>query len=254
MKTLGGWLRRDTVHLLRAALLFGFAALIAKLFIAGEMVKYMAPALDPLTALTGVVLAAMGVMEVAEGSRHAHDDEHRADAIEQTLTYLLVVLPLGLGILVTPRALGAGALGGESVASLLLAYAPGSAPSPVAEPPAPLKPIADTAEILAYLQQAGVSGVGQRVRATGLALRSEALGEGEFALLRYSVAHCVADARPVALLVVASGDPAVAVDQWVEVDGVLGVREREGNGLVSIVAERVRPIAEPQNPYLSSSF
>ena len=95
--------------------------------------------------------------------------------------------------------------------------------------------------------------MGQRVRATGLALRGEGLRGREFALLRYSIAHCVADARPLALLVIGSGDP-VAVDQWVEVDGVLGVREREGNGLVSIVAERVRPIAEPQNPYLSASF
>ncbi len=254
MSGLGEGLRRDPVRLLRAVLLFGFAALIAKLFVAGEMVKYMAPALDPLTVLTGVVLAAMGVVELAGGSRHAHDDEQTADPLEQTLTYMLVILPLALGILVTPRGLGAGALGGESVASLLLAYAPGSAPAQGGEPPAPAKPIGDTADILAYLQQAGVSGVGQRVRATGLALRTEALGEREFALLRYSIAHCVADARPLALLVVAAGDPVVAADQWVEVDGVLGVREREGDRLVSIVAERVRPIAEPQNPYLSSSF
>ena len=253
MRALRGRRRRDPVRLLRAALLFGFAGLIAKLFITGEMVKYMAPALDPLTALTGAVVAAMGVMEVAAGSRHAHDDGRRVDAIEQILTYMLVVVPLGLGLLVTPRALGAGALGGESVASLLLGYAPGSAPSPGAGPPAPFKPIGDTADLLTYLQQVGVSGVGQRVRATGLALRGEGLRGREFALLRYSIAHCVADARPLALLVIASGDP-VAVDQWVEVDGVLGVREREGNGLVSIVAERVRPIAEPQNPYLSASF
>jgi uncharacterized repeat protein (TIGR03943 family) len=246
--------RRNTVHLLRGALLLGFAGLIAKLFIAGEMVKYLAPALDPLTALTGVVTAAMGVMELVGESHHAHGDGDKADAIEQTLTYVLVVLPLGLGILVTPRALGVGALGGESMEGLLLAYAPGSAPSPGATPPAPSKPIADTADVLAYLQQTGMSGVGQRVRVTGLALHGEGFGEREFVLLRYSIAHCVDDARPLALLVVASGDPTVAADQWVEVEGVLGVSEREGSRLVTIVAERARPIPEPPNPYLSSSF
>lgn len=238
---------------MRAALLFGLAGLIARLFMAGEMVKYMAPALDPLTALTGVVLAVMGAMEVIGGARHAHDEEH-ADGIEQALTYALLVLPLALGILVTPRALGAGALGGESVTSLLLAYAPGPGPSPGAEPPAPPRAIADTADVLAYLQRAGVAGVGRQVRASGLALSGAGLGEREFALLRYSIAHCVADARPLALLVVTSGDPAVAVDHWVEVDGVLGVREREGSRLVTIVAEHVRPIAEPPNPYLASGF
>lgn len=245
---------RNTVHLLRGVLLLGFAGLIAKLFMAGEMVKYMAPALDPLTALTGVVMAVMGVMELAGGWHHAHGHGHQADAIEQALTCVLVLLPIGLGILVTPRALGAGALGGESVERLLLAYAPGPAPSPGATPPAPSRPITDTAGLLAYLEQSGVSGVGQRVRVAGLALRGEGLGEREFALLRYSIVHCVADARPLALLVVASGDPPVAADQWVEVEGVLGVSEREGSRLVTIVADHARPIPEPANPYLGSSF
>ena len=58
------------MSLVRGGLLLGFSALIAKLFIAGEMVRYMAPALDPLTALTGVAMAAMGAMEIVSGSRH----------------------------------------------------------------------------------------------------------------------------------------------------------------------------------------
>ena len=36
------------MHRLRGALLVGSALLIAKLFLAGEMVRYMSPALDPL--------------------------------------------------------------------------------------------------------------------------------------------------------------------------------------------------------------
>jgi uncharacterized repeat protein (TIGR03943 family) len=244
--------RLDTIHLLRGALLLGLAALIAKLFIAGQMVKYMAPALDPLTALTGIVMAGMGVVELAGGWHHAHG--HQADAIEQVLTCVLVLLPIGLGILVTPRALGVGALGGENVERLLVAYAPGPAPSPGATPPAPSQPITDTAGLLAYLEQSGVSGVGQRVRVAGLALRGQSQGEREFTLLRYFIAHCVADARPLALLVLASANPPVAADQWVEVEGVLGVSEREGSRLVTIVAGRARPIPEPPNPYLSSSF
>src|SRR5262249_22453837 len=51
---------RDGMRLLRGVLLIGFAALIAKLFITGEMTRYMAPALDPLMAFTGVVVGAMG--------------------------------------------------------------------------------------------------------------------------------------------------------------------------------------------------
>jgi len=242
-----GWGR-----ILRASLLLGWAALIAKLFATGEMVKYMAPALDPLTALTALVLAAMGVMELAGGRLHLHDGANEAEGIEQALTYLLVILPLALGILVTPRALGAGALGGESAARLLLAYAPGSPAS--TEPPAPARPIEDTADLLAYLGQAGTSGVGQRVRATGLGVRAAGLAAGELALLRFAIAHCVADARPVVLLVAGPAARGAETDGWVAVEGTLAVTERDGARLVTIAAERVQPIPEPATPYLGPSY
>jgi hypothetical protein len=45
--------RRDRVRVLRGALLLGFAALIAKLFLTGQMVLYMSPALDVLRRSPG---------------------------------------------------------------------------------------------------------------------------------------------------------------------------------------------------------
>jgi uncharacterized repeat protein (TIGR03943 family) len=83
---------------------------------------------------------------------------------------------------------------------------------------------------------------------------SDALGAGEFALLRYAIAHCVADARPVALLVVASTPPDVRPDQWVEIEGELASRERDGDRLVTIVARRLTPVQEPRNPYLFAVY
>jgi len=240
--------------LLRAGLLLGFAALIGKLFVTGQITRYMAPALDPLTALAGIVMGAMGVAGLASGPRGEASHAHAADPTEQALTIVLVILPLGLGLFVTPRALGTGALGGESVTRLLLAYAPGPLPAGDAAPPGPSQPITDTAGVIAYLQQAGLSGAGQRVRATGLAVFAETLHAGEFALLRYAIAHCVADARPLVLLVTASSERTATTDQWVEVEGVLSITEREGARLVTIKADRTRPIPEPPNPYLGSSF
>jgi len=243
---------RDRGRLVRAALLLGFAGLIAKLFTAGEMVKYMTPALDPLTALTGVVLAVMGVVELLGGGDARESGPHPGGTLDRGLTYGLVLLPLALGLLVTPRALGSGALGGEGVAGLLLTFAPGSA-APGAAPP-PARPLADVPDLLAYLRQAGIGGVGQRVRATGVVARSDALGTDEVALLRYVIAHCVADARPLALLVAGIPVAGSSPDQWVEVEGVLAVRERDGDRLVTIVAERMTVVEEPRNPYLSALY
>ena len=250
------------VRLFRAAMLFGFAGFIAKIFLTGQMVKYMSPSLDPLTAAAGIVLAGMGVMELlqsripdpADAHRHDHDHDHESGKIDQAFTYLLVMAPMILGLIVTPQALGSSVMSGTSMFSLLLAYPSNMGRANVDAPPAPAKPISDMPELLVYLRRAGESGVGQRVRAAGVVVRNDALGGNEFALLRYSIVHCVADAIPVGLLVVTPGDPGVASDGWVEVEGVLAVRQREGNRLVSIEADRVVLAEEPVNPYLPPIF
>ncbi len=87
-----------------------------------------------------------------------------------------------------------------------------------------------------------------------MAARSDALAPNELALLRYAIAHCVADARPLALLVIVPGAVDLAADQWVEVEGLVAARQREGDRLVTVVAEHITPIDEPANPYLTASF
>jgi len=254
-----------TTALGRAVLLLASAALIAKLFAAGEMVKYITPALDPLTALTGLVLGVMGVMEAwrvrrchprrhAAEHSHGHGAERPLDAaLEAGLTYAVVLLPLVLGLAVAPRALGTSALGGERVTRLLLTFAPGAPAAP--RPPKPDEPLTDTGALLAYLRRVADGSIGQPVRVTGMVMRSDALGAGEFALLRYAIAHCVADARPVALLVVPPTPAAdVQTDQWVEIEGEVASREREGDRLVTIVAHRITPVEEPRNPYLFAAY
>ncbi|MCI0546620.1 MAG: TIGR03943 family protein [Candidatus Rokubacteria bacterium] len=249
---------RAVTHRLRAALLLGFAAVIAKLFLAGELAKYMSPALDPLTALTGLVLLVMGVIEFWTARRDTgavpdDDEEHGAHGVEAGLTYALVLLPLVLGLVVTPRALGSGALGGERVENLLLTFAASARGAGAAAAPPGSGELADIDEVLAYLERVGEAGAGRRVRVAGMAIPGAGLGPQQFGLLRYSLAHCVADARPVALLVTGVDAP-VRGDQWVEVEGTLATRERDGARLVSITADRVTPIEEPRNPYLRGAF
>jgi uncharacterized repeat protein (TIGR03943 family) len=291
----------DRARLGRAMCLLAFALLIAKLLATGQMVKYMTPALDPLSAATGALLAAMAVAEIlavarrsggggrsaatssqragdrdgrapgatpvgdpraggGQDSRHARYEDghatHGAGGIELALTSLLVLAPVVLGLVVTPRALGSGALGGEQVNRLLLTFATGddTGRSAGALASAAEVPLDDLGALLTHLRRLGEGGVGQRVRVTGMAARSDALAPNELALLRYAIAHCVADARPLALLVVGADALDLAEDQWVEVEGVVAVRQREGDRLVAVVAERITPIDEPVNPYLAASF
>jgi len=231
------------MHLLRATALLGIAVLIAKLFATGQMVLYMSPSLDPLTLGTGVVSACLGIWELRAAF-------HRpgpigGSSVDNALTVGLVLLPVALGLLITPRALDSSALGGEDLSRLVLVYPsqPGSQMARVLaageEPP----------ELFAFLRRAGAQGIGQQVRVAGLVARGDSLVAGEFMLLRYSVVHCVADARPIGVLVLADASP-WHTDEWVEIDGSLDLRQQNGDHLVTVRASTIRPIREPPNPYL----
>src|SRR5262249_38957931 len=171
--------------------------------------------------------------------------------LERGLTYAVVLLPIVLGLALAPRAIGTSAVAGEHVTRLLLTFAAGSSSAP--RPPKPDEPLDDTGPVLAYLRSVGEGGVGQVGRVTGIGMMGNALEPGEFAILRYAIVHCVADARPVALLVVGA-PPAMPADQWVQVDGELASRAREGDRLVTIVARRITPVAEPNSPYLFAAY
>ena len=194
-------------RIVRGLLLLGIALLIGKLLATGQMGKYMAPGLDPLSALTALVLSAMAVVELrgarAGRRREAPGAEPTAPhGVDESLTAALLLVVLSVGFVVTPRALGTSGLGGERVTGLLLAFAPGS-------------------------------------------------GADEAALLRYAIVHCVADARPVAFVVVAPPGTELPADQWIEVEGTLAARERGGIRLVAVQARQITPVEEPANPYLS---
>jgi putative membrane protein len=247
--------RAATRSLVRGLILAGFGLLIFKLMVLGQMAKYMNTALDPLTAGAGLMLLLLGGWELriawsrraVEGSRLEEDLEHNG---EQVLTYALLVATLLLGFTVAPRALGTGALAGEDLASYLLAFNQQAAQRDTsAGKLTPDQPIEDLSELLAYLGQVGEAGVGQPVRVTGLVARSGGLEPGELAVLRYSIVHCVADARPLGFLIANVTAPA-ELDQWVQVEGVVGLREREGQRLFVVESVSLMPVNEPADPYI----
>jgi putative membrane protein len=244
----------------RAFLLIGFGLLIAKLFATGEMSKYMNSALDPLTIFAGALMTIMGAVELVLALTGVALVPHHTPGgddgwLDRTLTYALVLLPLVLGLAVAPKALGTAALGGEALVRLaepLLAAPAGWDRS--APPLAPRQPIDDVSQLLGYLHRVGEMGIGQEVHVIGLVARSDELQPNEFALLRFMIAHCVADARATAVIIVAPGDVTLPNDQWVEISGTLTGRELNGARVASILARGITPIKEPAQPYIQISL
>ena len=239
-------------QLVRGMLLLAIAGVIFKLLASGQMALYMSPALDPLTGGTGVLLAGMGVHEMWSAlCQHSNTNVNRdGSLVDEALSYLLVLVPVGLGLFATPRALDANALGGQDAARVVVAFST-SVGSGVVAPPA--QPIRDVGDLFAYLRTAGEGGVGQPVHLLGMVARGDSLSAHQFVLLRYSIVHCVADAQPLGLLVEMpdSSEP-LSSASWVEIDGTLTSSERGGAHLVSVFATRVVPTSEPVNAYLQT--
>lgn len=235
--------RINTLSLARAGLLIGLGAVIAKLLLTGQMHYYLSPGLDGLSVVTGVVLIAMGVLELRTGRASV--------GLDGVVTLGVLAVPVFLGLMYTPRSLSSSALGGTPAAQLVLAF--DAAPPSLAPPPVPRRPIEDVADLLGYLRQAGQTGVGQHVRVRGLVAHDGDLAPNQFVLLRYSIVHCVADAQPLGFLVLnpqpTGGWPS---DQWVEIDGTLATQPRGSDRLVAIQADQIRPSEEPLEPYVSA--
>jgi uncharacterized repeat protein (TIGR03943 family) len=235
-------------HFARAGLLLASALVIAKLLATGQLHYFLSPSFDGLTAVTGLILAAMAFMEFVRTRRTVHAGHGDLDSF---LTLGFVAVPLVAALLLSPRALGVSGLDGAPLLRLVLAF-DGPTSVNAGAPPEPRQPIADVGDLMRYLRTAGESGVGQRVHARGLVARGGDLNPNEFVLVRYAIVHCVADAQPLGLLVVAPAGFDEASDKWVEVDGTLASYGRGADRLVGIAAVDIIPTEEPAEPYISA--
>jgi len=87
--------------------------------------------------------------------------------------------------------------------------------------------------------------LGEEVRVSGFVLKRP---DGSHTLARLMVRCCLADATPVDLQVRwPAGDPIPEVDQWLEIEGVVGAA---GSGL-EVVPSSIRPIPRPSQPFES---
>jgi putative membrane protein len=236
-------------RLARGALLLATAVVIAKLFATGQMRYYLSSSFDWLTALTAVILAIVGGLELSGAYRSRAHTVAGHGEIDGVLALGVAAVPLLVSMFISPRALGTDALGGTQASQLVLAYAEG--PPPTVSAAAPRQPIGDVPDLLSYLRQAGEGGVGQHVHVRGLVTRSGDLPDNQFVLVRYAIVHCVADAQPMGFLIAFTDGADLSANRWVEVDGTLASEPRGSDRLVAIRATQILNSDEPPDPYVS---
>ncbi|MDF2378784.1 MAG: TIGR03943 family protein [Candidatus Gracilibacteria bacterium] len=90
---------------------------------------------------------------------------------------------------------------------------------------------------------------GQKVVLEGMVAKLPSLPENTLMLSRFVVACCIADARPLALLVTVPNTEEWENSDWIRVSGTIESGEFEGKQRGFVSAENIQIIDEPKNPY-----
>lgn len=91
---------------------------------------------------------------------------------------------------------------------------------------------------------------GKPVTISGMVLRAAGIAPpGYIMVLRYQVTCCIADARPIGLVVKDTSGGAIKSSQWVKVSGVMGAATYEGSD-IAVVEPKTMKTIKAGNPYM----
>ena len=174
------------------------------------------------------------------GHHHVHDHAH---GLSWSGAFL-VMLPIVLGLAVSPRPLGVSALDTREM-NLGLPGAVRATQSKSAGD----KNVLDW--WTTFQSTSDISSLnGQAVHVTGFVYHDPHYSDGNFVVTRYVVTCCVADASVVGLVVRWPQAAALANDQWVDVNGVFEASQLANWHEPVVAAKSITKTTAPNQPYL----
>lgn len=260
-------------YFLRALILLFFALYIGHLAQQDALHYYVAPKLARWVRLCPVPLVLMALSLVIQAlfgkSSLLCDCEHKLPRSQLTSTalYGLFLFPLLLGFLLPDRALGSAAAAKKGMA---LSYtATESVSRGVFTAPSPYQ--TEFAELAGRLYEEPVINVypeifsetfgtldlykkefaGKDITVSGFLYKEpRASGKDEYAIGRFLVQCCTADAAPFGIRLDPQTPISLPPDTWIEVRGKLDVVTYEGKDTLQIIPERITPVSQPATPYI----
>jgi len=234
------------------------------LALAGHLDLYINPRYSVFTivlAAVAVPASVAGLVVVARGHGHAHDEEHeehdertggagRLTRIALGGVAALVTIGVTAAMLVLPpttlsartaqqrsvdSATLSNATGSEAAVSLLGSGSVDTSEYGVKDWAALIRQTTDTSSL-----------VGKQVKLSGFVVPG---ADGSFTLTRFVISCCAVDAQPVGLGVVTDGT-VPDEDQWVTVTGALAANpDQSADARIVIKAATVKTITQPEDPY-----
>jgi uncharacterized repeat protein (TIGR03943 family) len=262
--------------LLRAGILLAFALYIGHLVQQDALHYYVAPKLARWVQLCPIPLTLMALSLAIQAlfgkGSVLCDCEHRLphSIFKSTVLYGLFLFPLLLGFVLPDRALG-------SIAASKKGISLTSSPSETkniarfesidpyheeltelakilyAQPTIPVYP-AIFSETLGAIDLYKQQFEGKEISISGFLYRDkDETSENAFAIGRFLVQCCTADATPFGMLVDSGKLKSLPTDAWIKVRGKLQVVQYKGQEMMKIRAETITPIAQPTTPYIYTS-
>lgn len=229
----------------RAAALAAWAGFFAWLIATGERSRYLGPRTYWVVYVGGALLLLAAAAHLAplvfdRNRRHIRRPVSIENRRRGEVVGLVVLVAPILAVLAVP-APQLGSLAASRKAAIGVSAAGVPAP-PADSGDIGFREIQYAGESSSYAGEAGIAeGVPVTLQGFVREMRAD-----ELVLSRFYVSCCAADALPYSVRVV--GDPATtaAVDEWLQVDGVI---VRDGDGF-AVDPRSIREIDEPRDPYL----
>ena len=181
---------------------------------------------------------------------HAHHDHahaHHGHSHGSRWSLLIVALPLLLGFLVPAKPLDSGALAARGITTNAGLVSSGGANQ--LSVPAVQRSILDWVRAFNYSADPNEL-VGEPADVVGFVYHDPRLPANQFLVSRFTVTCCVADAFAVGIIVESEDAANWAGNEWVHVQGTMAVASLDGNPAPLVLAEDIKPVPVPPQPYL----
>lgn len=229
---------------LQAAILFGLGAFLLYKITSGTLYFYINQRFTWLVALGGIVFLLLAIFAWPRLAGRDHGHMHSRGV----WSLAILTVPLALGFLVPARPLDSSALETRGLTTNALIGA-GGQQTVQFDQPSDQRNVLDWVRAFNYASDPFIY-AGERADVIGFVYHDPRLEENQFLVGRFAVSCCAADAFAVGVIVQSEDAAAWASNQWVHVSGKVQVGQLDGNNMPLILAESIKEVAVPPQPYL----
>jgi putative membrane protein len=253
--------------IIRAALLFGLAFMVAYLIITRELSYFINPRFQYLSIFSLIFLLILGCVQI---NHYKRPSAHRIG----TWGYLIVLLPICAFLLFPSKPLDASIADqkvytyvptekpkNQSTNQQQLAQEDDSWEEPYKQKASELEKLSvitlsskNYLEVTNVLMMYPEKFVGKKITSTGFVYREEGLKDNQFVLARLSMACCVADAGVVGFLIDTPLSNQFKKDQWYEIEGTFEITKNETGEVPGIKLKSYKRVPALKDSYVYQQF